>query len=123
MKLSILAVSALLATALVVTTASAGQYGGSNGPGTGTGIGTNMQDADGDGIPNHLDPDYVAPGDGSGRKLGWASTAVLTPFGVVNCPLPLQQRIRAGIRATGFGPADGSCTPYAPKDGTGFGRR
>jgi len=29
-------------------------------------------DADGDGIPNGLDPDYVKPGDGTGNQFKWA---------------------------------------------------
>ena len=117
MKLGILAVAAVLAMALMVTTASAGSnYGG----GTGTCPSPNMQDADGDGIPNHLDPDYTRPQDGSGRQLGWNVVRVAGPFGNLPCLIPDQTRLRIG-RFTGFGPADGRCTPFAPKDGTGFG--
>lgn len=36
----------------------------------GDGINDNAPDADGDGIPNSQDPDYVRPQDGSGSKFG-----------------------------------------------------
>ncbi len=36
----------------------------------GDGINDNFRDHDGDGIPNHDDPDWTRPGDGSGYKNG-----------------------------------------------------
>lgn len=41
-------------------------------PRTGTGHQYGPFDADGDGIPNGLDPDFVKPKDGSGQKFGKA---------------------------------------------------
>lgn len=52
-------------------------YGNNNGNGTGVcqfidengdGINDNFRDADGDGIPNYLDPDWVKPEDGTGYQ-------------------------------------------------------
>jgi len=37
----------------------------------GDGINDNFRDHDGDGIPNHDDPDWTRPGDGTGYKNGW----------------------------------------------------
>ncbi len=68
----------------------------------GDGINDYAIDSDGDGIPNCLDPDYVRPMDGTGRKLmrGQASK-----FG-----------------KGGNGPANGTGNQgIGPKDGTGYG--
>lgn len=65
------------------TVANAQDFGPGNGNGTGTGEcqfidedgdGFNdlAPDADGDGIPNGLDPDYVKPAEGTGNQYKWA---------------------------------------------------
>lgn len=68
----------------------------------GDGINDNAIDSDGDGIINCLDPDFVRPQDGTGRKLMKGSAAKLGKGG--------------------FGPADGTGNQgVGPKDGTGYG--
>ncbi len=73
-----------LTAALILVTATAANaqdFGPGNGNGTGEcqfidedGDGFNdlAPDADGDGIPNGQDPDYVKPGDGTGNQHKWA---------------------------------------------------
>ena len=61
-------------------------------------------DADGDGIPNGQDPDYVKPLDGSGQKFMHGKTSK-NKFGM-----------------GGYGPGDGTGNSgLGPKDGTGYG--
>ena len=68
----------------------------------GDGINDNAIDSDGDGIINCLDPDYVRPQDGTGRKL-MKGNAIKLGKG-------------------GFGPANGTGNQVVgPKDGTGYG--
>lgn len=50
----------------------------------GDGINDNAPDADGDGIPNGQDPDYIAPQDGTGYRNG-ATTAPGTGTGTGIC--------------------------------------
>lgn len=38
-----------------------------------------MHDADGDGIPNGLDPDWVRPLDGTGYQMHWGAVFVVRP--------------------------------------------
>jgi hypothetical protein len=61
-------------------------------------------DTDGDGIPNCQDPDFIRPGDGTGRKLG-------------------KLHMWKGSKTDGgYGPGDGSGNSgIGPRDGTGFG--
>ena len=68
----------------------------------GDGINDNAYDSDGDGIINCLDPDYVKPLDGTGRKLMKGST----------------YKMGNG----GYGPGNGTGNQgIGPRDGTGFG--
>ncbi len=68
----------------------------------GDGINDNAKDADGDGIPNCLDPDFVRPMDGSGNKFMNGKNG---KFG-----------------RGGYGPGDGTGNQgIGPKDGTGYG--
>jgi len=73
-----------LSAALLLVLAT-GAYAQDFGPGNGTGTGECQfidedgdgfndlaPDADGDGIPNGLDPDYVKPADGTGNQFKWA---------------------------------------------------
>jgi len=75
----------LMAAALLILTTSvyAQDFGPGNGDGAGEcqfidedGDGFNdlAPDADGDGIPNGLDPDYVKPADGTGNQFKWAGS-------------------------------------------------
>lgn len=54
-----------------------------------------MRDADGDGIPNCLDPDWVRPLDGTGYQMHWGavSTTAPSPDGIQT-----MLRFRAGYR-------------------------
>jgi len=66
-------------------------------------------DADGDGIPNGMDPDYVRPLDGSGQRFGFGGG--MAQKGMTD--------MDAGHR---FGPGDGTgFGGHGPADGTGFG--
>ena len=66
------------------------------------GINDNAIDSDGDGIINCLDPDFVRPMDGTGRKLMKGSTS------------------KTG--KGGYGPANGTGNiGVGPQNGTGFG--
>lgn len=87
-------------------------------------------DADGDGIPNGLDPDYVPVGDGTGYHFG---TGTANGDGVCDGDgqpdgLGLIRMIKfenhngGGNGTTGFGPGDGTGNDgEGPGDGTGFG--
>ena len=72
-------------------------------------------DADGDGIPNGLDPDYVKPEDGSGLMHRWArkyGELFQRYFG---------EEMMASMHGYRYGPGDGTGTGMGPGDGTGFG--
>jgi hypothetical protein len=108
----------MLSSVLLAQDVGPGQ-GNGNGPGefideNGDGFNDLAPDADGDGIPNGLDEDYVRPEDGSGNmhKYGQADDSVkdTTDFGT---GLGLGQ---------GHGPGDGTGNNGSgPGDGTGFG--
>ena len=99
--------------ALAIARPSASAFAGGAGPGIGTCPNPGAPDADGDGIPNGQDPDYVAPRDGSGRaalmnafrygRFGWL--AAIGGWGPGD-----------GTGNGGVGPGDG--TGYGPGDGT-----
>lgn len=78
-KILILLVAVLMISAVALTAAGPGK-GPGNGSGSGVcrfidengdGINDNFRDHDGDGIPNHDDPDWTRPQDGSGYQNGW----------------------------------------------------
>lgn len=72
-------------------------------------------DADGDGIPNGLDPDYEKPEDGSGLMNQWAhkyGELFRRYFG---------QDVLSAYYTYQYGPGDGTGTGVGPGDGTGFG--
>ena len=77
-------------------------------------------DADGDGIPNGLDPDYVKPEDGTGMQYGWGKTEdgeksedgeLFGHFG----------EMEANGNVFHYGLGDGTGTSGPNEDGTGFG--
>lgn len=76
-------------------------------------------DADGDGIPNGLDPDFVRPEDGTGNQYqtryrwGFLFDVFGNGFGAM-----AHQGNEDGHM---FGPGDGTGTGSGPADGTGFG--
>lgn len=69
-------------------------------------------DADGDGIPNGLDPDFVRPQDGEGQQLGWGRYTRLfqSVFGA--------QMHSYGPGEPGYGQGE---MGYGPGEGTGLG--
>lgn len=91
--------------ALATDTASAQTGNGQGGRSqSGTGMSGMSFDDDGDGILNGQDPDYVRPGDGTGKKLGKS------------------QSFKGGKGNGGFGLRNGTGTGIGPRDGSGFGR-
>lgn len=117
-----------MATLLVILMA-AGANAQDFGPGSGDGVcrfidedgdGFNdlAPDADGDGIPNGLDPDYVKPEDGTGLMNRWAhryGELFRRYFG---------EDVIASMNGMGghrYGPGDGTGTGAGPGDGSGFG--
>jgi hypothetical protein len=73
-------------------------------------------DADGDGIPNGMDEDYVRPEDGEGNQFryGQGTEALLKAFG---------DSVVKSLNGNGHGHGlgDGTGTGDGPADGTGFG--
>jgi len=104
------------------------QSGGSNGPGfggpgmfvdeNGDGFNDLAPDADGDGIPNGIDEDYVRSMDGSGNGFG-PGTGDCDGSGLGNSR---GANHGSGWGGHGYGPGDGSGNGgVRPGDGTGFG--
>ena len=97
----------LISTANPVFAQAGGQWG--NGPGefideNGDGFNDLAPDADGDGIPNSLDEDYVRPQDGSGAGYGGGEG-----HGSGNGPADGSgNRHGGGGNGTGVGPGDGT---------------
>lgn len=140
----------LLAALLLVfaTGANAQDFGPGNGEGSGVcqfidedGDGFNdlAPDADGDGIPNGLDPDYVKPADGTGNQYKWAHAYGKLFRRVFGEDVALAMKagdqghygpgdgpgecIGDGIGGGGFGPgaSSGGGAGQAAGDGTGSG--
>ncbi len=108
---------------IIAAGANAQDFGPGNGNGTGEcqfidedGDGFNdlAPDADGDGIPNGLDPDYVKPEDGSGGGLGDGTG---NQFKWAHAYGELFRKMFGENVAMG-GPAEGQ-GHYGPGDGTG----
>ncbi len=90
-------------------------------------------DADGDGIPNGLDPDYVKPEDGTGSQAKnqygkLASDEMAKSFGaaIVAAQGALHMNgykhaFKGDDAGFAWGPGDGTGTGSGPMDGTGFG--
>jgi len=125
MKTPILFLLTIILTALLAVGANAQDFGPGNGTGEcrfvdedGDGFNDLAPDADGDGIPNGLDPDYVKPEDGTGMMNRWAhkyGELFRKYFG---------EDVVAGMNGMDghrYGPADGTGTGAGPGDGTGFG--
>ena len=88
-------------------------------------------DADGDGIPNGMDPDYAPPADGTGYQFGTGSTngdgvcdgdGEADGSGFIHM-IKFEHRNGEGNGGqSGFGPGDGTGNDgEGPGDGTGFG--
>ncbi len=115
---------AVLATVVLMATAANAQgFGPGNGDGVcnfidedGDGFNDLAPDADGDGIPNGLDPDFVRPEDGAGHQWGADNDGGLfaKSFGVDD----MGNMNRFGHA---HGPGDGMGNGAGPGEGTGFG--
>lgn len=127
MRHPIIFLLAVLLTALLAAGANAQDIGPGGGDGAGMcrfidedGDGFNdlAPDADGDGIPNGLDPDYVKPEDGTGLMNRWAHK-----YGELFRRY-LGDDVFAAMNGMGgnhYGPGDGMGTGEGPLDGNGFG--
>ncbi len=129
----------LAALCLVLMTGVAAAQG--FGPGGGSGVcgfidedgdGFNdlAPDADGDGIPNGLDPDFAKPEDGTGSQLqhryGRLGEVGDIANGIANAYAHMHAYQGEGPGQGGglshsYGPGDGTGTGVGPGDGTGFG--
>lgn len=79
-------------------------------------------DADGDGIPNGLDPDYVRPEDCDGDGNAYQGANQGGAMGRHGQIAGGESLLKAdGMPAAGHGPGDGTGGGLAPGDGTGFG--
>lgn len=106
LSLALTVLVAALFTLFTSETASAQSAGGAAPKGkAGSTSWWGQMDSDGDGIPNCQDPDFVRPGDGTGRKLG-------------------KLHMFKGTKTDGgYGPGDGTGNSgIGPRDGTGFGK-
>ena len=133
-----------LTSLLMVLMAAVGVNAQGFGPGDGTGEcqfidedgdGFNdlAPDADGDGIPNGQDPDWVKPEDGTGNQHkyqhGLTGETGGGLFGVGHLFAYAHAFAWKGEHGTGqasgpghaYGPGDGTGTAIGPNDGTGFG--
>jgi hypothetical protein len=114
----------LAAIALVIGVVATVQPASAAG-GTGTCPNPSMQDADGDGIPNCMDPDYVRPLDGTGNKYGKRAAQ---PAGLQNGNASQRRSmfqmgdLRILAASFGFGPGTGTgvCDGTGPKGFGGF---
>lgn len=128
-----------LALGLFAVNASAQGFGPGDGTGAcpfidenGDGFNDLAPDADGDGIPNGLDPDYVRPQDGTGSQhrrgvlgpIDELAKGIARAFGP---QLPGPHGEAHAYQGAGagsmnhYGPGDGTGTGEGPADGTGFG--
>ena len=122
MKTPILILLTILLTGLMAVGANAQDFGPGSGNGVcrfvdedGDGFNDLAPDADGDGIPNGLDPDYVKPEDGTGLMNHWAhkyGELFRKYFG---------EDVFAAMNSYSYGPGDGMGTGTGPGDGSGFG--
>lgn len=128
MRTPLITLLALLAVTLFAATAQAQGFGaGLGGDGVcnfvdedGDGFNDLAPDADGDGIPNGLDDDYVPLGDGGGNQYRWGQGQD------VDGAMKMLGFTKAGSGGLGgqghmYGPADGTGAGTGPADGTGFG--
>lgn len=118
MKMRFVTLLAAIAMAFALT-ASAAQAAATP-PGTGTCPSPWMQDSDGDGIPNGLDPDYLPPQDGTGNQFRRGAQPAAAQNQVQN-----RWQWREILTMFGFGPGTGTgvCDGTGPKGFGGFGKR
>lgn len=117
-SLAILAIAAFSAPVFAQTDGAGGHGYGVGGfiDENGDGFNDLAPDADGDGIPNGLDPDFVPAADGTGMSWG--------PGDGTGCEdgAPMNMHQYGEGEGGGFGPGDGTgLDGSGPADGTGFG--
>lgn len=132
-----LIIPTMAAILILMTTAAFAQTDPVPGTGNGNGVcgfldedgdGFNdlAPDADGDGIPNGLDPDFVKPQDGTGQQFGHQQNETKGWGRYFQLMNELATHVQAangpgGSGSGGFGPGDGSGLGTGPADGSGFG--
>lgn len=127
MRKTILTLLALLALGLFAATAQAQSFGYGSGDGVcnfvdedGDGFNDLAPDADGDGIPNGQDPDYVPAGDGTGAMHQWGRNHdVDGPVKMLGFTYAKSGEFSGNGHR--YGPGDGTGSGTGPADGTGFG--
>lgn len=126
MKRNLITLMAAILVLMLAAMASAQDFGPGQGNGVcqfidedGDGFNDLAPDADGDGIPNGMDEDYVRPEDGSGNmyRHGQAGEMGGKEFGFAKGE-GMGQGAGSG---QGYGLRDGSGSGVGPGDGTGFG--
>ncbi|HPF35710.1 MAG TPA: hypothetical protein P5571_12465 [Candidatus Krumholzibacteria bacterium] len=129
MRTPLITLLALLAIALFAVTAQAQGFGAGLGDGDGIcnfvdedGDGFNdlAPDADGDGIPNGLDPDYVPAGDGTGNMYQWGKGQI-DPASMKALSFAGSEDGALNGNGNRYGLGDGTGSGVGPADGTGFG--
>ncbi len=124
MTRNLITLMAAILVLMLASLATAQDFGPGNGNGVcqfidedGDGFNDLAPDADGDGIPNGMDEDYVRPEDGTGNmhRFGQAGEMGGKEFGFAK-----GEGMGQGA-GQGYGPGDGSGSGAGPGDGTGFG--
>jgi len=127
MRKSTLTLLALLAIILMAAAASAQGFGTGDGvcnfiDEDGDGFNDLAPDADGDGIPNGMDPDYVPLQDGSGAQHQYGKLSQIDGLAKGFGASGTNGRGNMGIGGgSGYGLQDGTGSGMGPADGTGFG--
>ena len=130
MRKSTLTLLALLAIILMAAAVNAQGFGPGTGDGTcnfidedGDGFNDLAPDADGDGIPNGMDPDYVRPEDGSGAQHRYGQLGQVDGLekGFGSGDMAGKGNGNGTGGGNGYGLQDGTGSGMGPGDGTGFG--
>jgi hypothetical protein len=126
MTRSMITLAAVIITLFAASMVFAQDFGPGQGTGEcqfidedGDGFNDLAPDADGDGIPNGMDDDYVRPQDGTGNQFRYGSLGEMggQGFGAVGNDL-----VAKGMGSgNGYGLGDGTGSGVGPGDGTGFG--
>ncbi len=128
MKRNLITLLAAIFVLMLASVASAQDFGPGQGNGVcqfidedGDGFNDLAPDADGDGIPNGMDDDFVKPEDGTGNMYGFGQGGGM---GEKNLDFAKGEGMGQGAGAgsgKGYGVGDGSGIGTGPGDGTGFG--
>ncbi len=126
MKRSMITLAAVLITIFAASMVYAQEFGPGQGNGVcqfidedGDGFNDLAPDADGDGIPNGMDEDYVRPLDGTGNQYKYGSLGENSSKGFGSASM--ENGTKGLGSGKGYGLGDGTGTGVGPGDGTGFG--